>query len=205
MCRFLLIQSKNNNESTVILNRFADLAEKSMAPDGDRQADGWGVAWIDKDKKWRVFKSLNPIWQDRDLFEIIPNSNMFVVHARSASFAKHKNNIDFNQPYIQGSYAFVFNGLLRGVSLNIRGKIGAEKIWNLLKNELVNNSPQKALENLKKILKDNSREIFALNVGLADGNKIYSICNFKDFADYYQLYYHSETGLQFVCSEKIEF
>ncbi len=204
MCRFLLLKSNNLIDSSIVINKFADLAEKSRSPDGDRQADGWGVAWIGENNKWNVIKSLSPIWKDRKMFEKVPKCKLLVAHARSASFAKHKNNIEFNQPYVDGKYAFVFNGLLRGVSVpKVEGGIGSEKIWNLLKQELKNNPPVKALANLKKILTNNSKEIVALNIGISDAEKIYSLCEFSAFADYYQLYYHSYLDIELVCSEKI--
>src|SRR3989344_4992469 len=136
MCRFLLVKSKKLIKPQKLLLQFAQMAKKSRALDGDWQGDGWGVAY--KNQKWEIHKSLNPIWQDENTFNKFPKTDLFLVHARSASFPKDRGVIEFNQPFIYKNYAFVFNGLLRGVRLpmKVSGRIGAEKIWFLLKKYL---------------------------------------------------------------------
>src|SRR5437879_4414407 len=83
MCRFALIQSQQPIEPKPFLTAFAEMAEKSKAPDGDRQADGWGIAWLEGNR-WRSHKSLLPIWNDSKMFESFPKTSAFLVHARSA-------------------------------------------------------------------------------------------------------------------------
>jgi len=73
------------------------MCQRSHAPDGDWQGDWWGAAW-QIDKSWKIYKSLSPIWEDRDKFSTIPQTNLFVVHERSVGFPQHKNNLEFNQP-----------------------------------------------------------------------------------------------------------
>src|SRR4029078_7782559 len=125
----------------------------------------------------------------------------FVVHARSASFPNQKGIIEFNQPFIAGEYVFVFNGLLKGVSLpNMPGKIGAQKIWHLLQLKLKNNTPEAALEKVKATLMNNTREIIVLNMGLATNNNIYSLNYFTQHPEYYQLHECETHGVKIVCS-----
>ena len=153
MCRFLLVKSKKSVKPHKFLASFALMAKKSKAYDGDWQGDGWGIVWM-ANKKWNIFKSLSPIWEDEHKFPDFPSTTIFAIHARSASFPQHKNNLEYNQPFINDSTVFVFNGLLKGVNLpyKVPGIIGAQKIWFLLKHELKNNSPVKALVKVKNLL-----------------------------------------------------
>ena len=204
MCRFLLVKFDHSSEPQTLLSKFATMSQKSKALDGDWQGDGWGVAWLNEENMWQVKKSLSPVWEDTSVFPTIPSTRILVAHARSASFPHHKGVIEFNQPYISGKYAFVFNGLLRGVSLqNIPGKIGAEKIWSLLQQELKESAPQEALEKVKKLLIENSKEIVALNMGLATPEGIYSLNHFTKHPEYYSLHQWNEDSTKIICSETL--
>ena len=46
-----------------------------------------------------------------EAIHLAPETTRMLIHARSASFEKDKDNIDFNQPFLNSEYAFVFNGL----------------------------------------------------------------------------------------------
>lgn len=202
MCRFALVRSELQEKPEKTLRDFADMAKKSKALDGDWQGDGWGIAWL-QDGEWKEYKSLKPVWEDRDSFASFPKTNMFLVHARSASFPKDKGIIAFNQPYIYKQYAFVFNGLLQGVRLSVPGRIGAEKIWYLLKKNLDQDSPVVALQKTAELLRCNSRKINALNVGFSDQNKFYSFCYYTINPEYYNLQYAHLENTEILCSEQI--
>ena len=207
MCRFLLVKSEKLIKPKGLLIKFAEMAKKSRAHDGDRQDDGWGIALADNQKQWQLKKSLSPIWEEVNSFDEFPSTKIFVVHARSSSFPKDKGILEYNQPYIDGEYSFVFNGLLRGVSLSkVPGNIGAEKIWYLLKRELKKNNIHNALEKTKKMLLENSKEIIACNIGLATSKKgkIYSLCYFTKYPEYYQLYALKNQSLEIICSETLK-
>lgn len=206
MCRFLLVKSKKPIKPGELLIKFAQIAKSSRAYDGDRQDDGWGIAWVDNQKQWKLKKSLLPIWEEINCFKQFPATEIFVVHARSSSFKKDKGILEYNQPYINEEYSFVFNGLLKGVSLpNVPGNIGAQKIWYLLKKELKKNNPLNALEKTKKLLLKNSKEVIAFNVGLASlrKGKIYSLCYFTKYPQYYQLHVFKNQSLEIICSESL--
>jgi predicted glutamine amidotransferase len=205
MCRFLLASSEEKMNPKQLLETFAQACEKSIAPNGDLQEDGWGVAWLDKNNKWHSKKSLHPIWKDTDSFSSVPETRLLVVHARSATFPKEKGEITYNQPYISGNYCFVFNGALKGVTLTrpIPGKIGAQKIWWLLKEALERNSVADSLNKLKNFLEMHSREVTALNVGIATPDVIAAMCNYAKHPDYYSLNY-ADNGVKIICSEEIQ-
>ena len=205
MCRFLMFKSREPVPAGSLLDMFASMAERSRAPDGDRQADGWGVSWLDRELRWKARKSINPIWTETALFEEIPPGRLFLAHARSASFPSHKNILAFNQPFVDGRYAFVFNGLLKGVTLpRLAGIIGAQKIWSLLRALLEEYEPVAAIRMLVSVLERHAREIPALNIGVSDGEKLYVYCRDSHCPGYYHLRVRESPGMTLVCSESLE-
>lgn len=203
MCRFLLAKSNKPFQPKQLLTEFSTMAEKSKAFDGDWQGDGWGFSWLDKNNKWQLYRSLKPIWKDVQSFNRLGMTKMLAIHARSATFPQHKNVLEYNQPYIMGRNLFVFNGYLKGVSLIIPGRIGAEKIWNLLQDSLKEKKPVEAIEKVKNILKKNTKTIKALNIGFSDGKNIYALSYYTKHPEYYRLRYMRSRELSLISSEPI--
>lgn len=204
MCRFLLIRSVNKVKPDDYLTQFSKMCEKSRTPDGDRQTDGWGITWKENGS-WKVRKSLLPIWKDIKLFSNIPSTNLFMAHARSAGFRKDKGNISYNQPYITDSLAFVFNGMVRGVRIpfKLEGEIGAQKIFSLLKKELIFSTPVKSLQTVKKFMKKHSQIIEGMNIGLVKDDRLYALCEYASNKDYFSIRYFKNDYLTIVCSEAV--
>jgi predicted glutamine amidotransferase len=210
MCRFLMVKSRAPFDSRPWLEKFADMAEASRAPDGDRQADGWGVSWVNGDGGWHELKSVAPVWEERDAFASVPSCRILAIHARSASFPNHKGVLDYSQPFVEGRHAFVFNGLLKGVSLPARNDagIGSQRIWGLFRSLIGRDGGDSdgrgpaaiSLERLIGILERRSREVAALNIGLCDGSRIFAYCRFADYPSYYHLHALESPGLAAVCS-----
>lgn len=205
MCRFLLAKSREKQDSTQLLESFADMAKSSKAYDGDWQGDGWGASWWNGGK-WEQYVSLKPVWEDRTIFSFIPSTNLLVLHARSASFSKDEESIGYNQPFVQGKYAFVFNGLLKGVSIpySLEGSIGSQKIWSLVQKYLMKDSPKIALEKTVRELNKHTRFIQALNIGLSDGKNIYAYTQYATHPQYYHLGHSKSKETTIVVSEQIE-
>ena len=210
MCRFLVVKSSRSTNLQPILSSFIVMAKKSHAFDGDWQGDGWGYSWLDKNNNWKIYKSLLPIWQDTHLTSLpteivnqIYMSKILIVHARSASFPQHKNVIEYNQPYITEPYSYVFNGLLKGVSLSLPGSIGAQKIWNLLQEQIKKHRLENALERTKIILQKNCKELQAINIAFSDKKNIYTLCYYSKHEEYYQLHHYKESKFQFISSEPL--
>ncbi len=178
------------------------MCQESRTPDGGRQEDGFGIAYWDG-QKWRVFKSLQPIWQRSEIFKKIPPTKFLVAHARSAGLVEQKGNLDYNQPYVNKDLCFVFNGLIRGVSFktSIDGNIGAQKIFSLLqKNQ---SQPSAALKNTFHLLSNHSRKVEAFNVGLISQEKISLVCHYENHPEYFKLHYLKSTGRTTVCSARL--
>lgn len=232
MCRFVLIKSNKLIKPQLILEKFALMAKNSPAYDGDWQGDGWGISILTENNIWLTNKSLNPIWKDQQVFDSFPQTTTFIIHARSASFEHHKGEIEYNQPYVEEPYAFVFNGLLKKVMFKqkIPGKIGAQKLFYLL-NELLKkyksadthfvrlgmspdligkgtHSEQKnvyqAIEAFEQLLRANVGEIQACNIGLANKNNLYALNLFSKHPEYYRLHYLDTPDLKIISSGPLE-
>ncbi len=205
MCRFLLIKSKRKFNPQHFLTAFSQMCQKSRTPDGDLQNDGWGVAW-ETSGKWITKKSLNPIWKDNKLFPQLPETKILIVHARSAGFPDQKGIIEYNQPYIDDGLCFVFNGMLKGVRLNLPlfGKIGAQKIFSLIQLfKKQKKSLSQALDSVHKTLISHSRSIEGMNIGLSDGKSFYFLNQYPSFSDYFSLHYYHDKNMTLVCSAPI--
>ncbi len=202
MCRFLIVKSKKKIQPEELLKSFALACQKSIAPDGELQEDGYGIAWKN-DKSWQLKKSLAPIWEEQDLFERIPETNLFVAHARSAGFVKDKGNLDYNQPFIYKNLCFVFNGMIRKISLNLplEGEIGSQKLFSLIKSKLKKHKIGSALEEVKKLVLKKAKKVEGMNIGLIAGDNIYILCQYLNNQDYFSLYYFRNKNFTIVSSE----
>ena len=200
-----MMRSEAPLRPTDLLEKFADMASRSRSPDGDRQADGWGVAWLDEQGGWSIRKSPNPIWTETQDFSNIPPCQTLAAHVRSASFPDHKGVVEFNQPFLAGSYAFVFNGLLQGVSFPfpVEGRIGSQKTWSLLQQSINGGGPAAGMAALVSLLESRAREIQALIFGLVDGRRLFVYCRQTEAGPYYDLKIHRSPSLTLVCSEPL--
>lgn len=207
------------------------MCENSLAPDGDWQGDGWGIAWkennirvrplrrlrSDPESKWEIYKSLKPIWNDKSTFSNFPETNNFAVHARSAGFPQDKGIIEYNQPYVSDDMCFVFNGMIKGVKIDkpLIGKIGAQKIFSLIQNvilsdpELIEGESKdpyrisKALRTVDKLILASSQKILGMNIGLTKDNKFYILCEYDNNPTYFGIRFHQDAEISIVCSEPI--
>ncbi len=205
MCRFLLLATPATCDMRPFVMQFAHMCQRSTGLDGEGwQGDGWGVAWWNDHAGWQVQRSVAPIWTEMDTLQRLPPTRHLLVHARSASFAHHKGNIAYSQPYVCAPYAFVFNGFLKGIRFprRVPGTIGAEKIWSLVQEQLAQGAPpQQALATVYAVLARHSRNIQACNMGLSDGQK-YTFYNGNPHGRaYYQLHQAQHRALHMVCSE----
>lgn len=208
MCRFIVMQSKEKISVSELIFDFAKATEKCVSFDGDWQGDGWGMCWLNDNNKWMLYKSIAPIWEEEKNFTLAPPTTSLLVHARSASFEKHKNNLNFNQPYINNSYAYVFNGLIKGIRLPylVEGEIGAQKIWSLLQkylNEQARDKEESALVKLQETLLQYSKKIQAANIVFCNSYNIYCISIYNAFPDYYQLNIYNSEKLKIISSLKL--
>lgn len=202
MCRFLIVQSKKKIKPERLLKSFALICQKSKAPDGELQKDGYGIAWK-TGKSWQLKKSLAPIWEELNLFGKIPAVNLLAAHARSAGFAKDKDDLDYNQPFVDGSLCFVFNGMIRKIRLKLplAGKIGSQKLFSLIKHQIKKNTAATALRLIREIVLKHAEKVEGMNIGLVENNKIHALCQYTDNQDYFTLRFYQNRNLTMVSSQ----
>lgn len=210
MCRFILVKSKEKISSHEIHKAFAQMSRKSRALDDDWQGDGWGISYLDENNEWQIYKSLRPVWDEYELpiTKDLPKTNIFTIHARSASFPSERDYIEFNQPFGNDDYTFVSNVKISKVRLSkpVAGKTGSQKLWNLLKKDLQNGEVE-GLNNLQNFIKKVAGNIGALNIGVASKNSISALCLYgkNDIKpDYHKLVYSQTNDISIICSEPIE-
>jgi predicted glutamine amidotransferase len=180
------------------------MCQRSTSLEGDWQGDGWGIAWQQLSGEWQQYRSVAPIWTEMSVIAQLPSTHHVLVHARSASFAEHKDQVAYNQPYVHGSYAFVFNGLVKGVQLprRVPGAIGAQKIWYLIRQKLQQGAtPQEALQQVYTLLEQHSREIRACNLGVSNGQEYWVWNGNPTRNPYYALHHTVATDFRMVSSE----
>lgn len=203
MCRFLIVKSKQKINPSNLLNKFASACEQSIAPDGERQKDGFGVAWK-KEGEWLLSRSLLPIWEGKDLLNKVPETNFFAVHARGSGFERDRDNIDYNQPFVDDDLVFVFNGIIRKVKLRIplEGKIGSQKLFSLIKNLQKKQTLEIALTELKNLILKNSEKVEGMNIGLITDSQVSVLCQYDSNDKYYTLHYFENDDLLIISSEE---
>jgi predicted glutamine amidotransferase len=212
MCRFLAIKNTGSNYLQKDLEDFVSMCRESRTIEGDLQGDGWGVAWKNSRGEWQTYHSLNPIWDELDhLLQISGYAKELVVHARSASFDDYKDDISVNQPYLSKdkNRVFAFNGVVYKVKLKRRleGKIGAQKIFSLVNQEVEREySLEKEVNPLSSsfnLIKDNSESIKGFNCVLLNNNNLSVVSDYSVEGEYFKLYKTDLNGKIIVCSQQI--
>ncbi len=192
MCRLLFVQNKNKINISEHLTRFASIARNSK----EYQGHGWGCSYL-VNGEWIHYKNIKPIWED-DL-EQFGNSNRLIVHARSA-FEDKDIFVENNMPFYDNKYVFIFNGELRGVKIKADGRIGAEKIFNFIK-RFDKYGMEDALPKGINVIDKRSSYVRAMNIIIAEKNKVHYSSLFNEDAEYFQMYYKQSKDELIICSE----
>ncbi|MDH3689119.1 MAG: class II glutamine amidotransferase [Gammaproteobacteria bacterium] len=192
MCRLLCVKANKAFEIRPHLKIFAEIARRSK----EYQGHGWGCAWL-QGGQWKVYHNINPIWKD-DLGQF-DRSPLLIAHARSA-FRDEGICVENNMPFFDGHTMFMFNGELRGVRIKEHGRIGAEKIFNYVK-RFNHGDMLRALERGVSVIKKKTRYIRAMNIVMADTNKVYLSTLFNEDPEYFQMWSKRAGDMQLICSE----
>lgn len=193
MCRLLLLYSPDGVEPAAHLHRFRELSRNSR----EYQGHGWGCAWLDESRRWRLYHDIRPVWEDTD--PVFPRTPLFLAHARSA-FRDEGIAIENNMPFSDGQYVFLFNGELRGVRIREQGRIGAEKVFNYIK-RFDKGDMAAAVERAVAIIQKRSRYVRAMNFFLAGTESVHICSLFNEQPDYFQLREAEMGRVRVVCSD----
>ena len=192
MCRLLAVRSQNPFDPRDYLTRFAFIARNSK----EYQGHGWGCAWRDDGRTWKIYRNIRPVWED-DLSRF-PKTSLLVAHARSA-FEDRDICVENNMPFTDGERVFIFNGELRGVKIREEGRIGAEKIFNFIR-RFDSGDTLGALKKATVLIRNRTKQIRAMNIILAKENAIYLSTFFTGDEEYFTIRYKEGPELV-ICSE----
>ncbi|MDP6559584.1 MAG: class II glutamine amidotransferase [Candidatus Binatia bacterium] len=192
MCRLLLVKAAHPFVIQEQLERLAHISKNNK----EYQGHGWGCAYLE-DNMWRLYKNIKPIWED-DLSQF-GRSTLLLGHARSA-FKNEGITIENNMPFYDDPYVFIFNGELRGVRITEEGRIGGEKIFNVIK-RLNKGDMLKGLKTGVDLIQKRTKYVRALNVILADKTTAYVASVFNEDPDYFTMHYKQVPDRLLICSE----
>ena len=193
MCRLLVVKQQTPFACEPHLRAFAQIAQCSP----EYQGHGWGCAWLTRDGRWDVYKSIRPVWED-DLSSL-PDTTLLVAHARSA-FRNEGIAVENNMPFCDGRRVFAFNGELHGVRIRAPGRIGAEKIFNLVK-RCDRGDLGAALTPAAQLIAQRTRYVRAMNIILSDGRCVHVHSSFNEDPDYFTMFTRPLDRGFIVCSQ----
>jgi glutamine amidotransferase len=191
MCRLLTIKSEKPFTIKHHLQKFAEIAKNSK----EYQGHGWGCAYLDATDGWKLYKNINPVWQDD--FDQFGETRLLVVHARSA-FEDKDIVIENNMPFFDGRTVYIFNGELRGVKIREEGRIGAEKIFNYIR-RFDKGDTRQALEKAVGIIRKRTRRIRGMNIIMVNDAGIFVSSFFSEDEDYFTMSFKEDRELV-ICS-----
>jgi glutamine amidotransferase len=192
MCRLLFVESAEPFDMAGHLAPFAAISKNSK----EFQGHGWGCSWLTQDG-WKTYRNVRPVWED-DLSQFA-KTTLLLAHARSA-FRNEGVAVENNMPFTDGKTVFIFNGELRGVRIKAEGRIGAEKVYNFIR-QFDRGDPFEALKKAAAVIEKRTRNIKAMNIILSDGKRAWASSLFSEDPDYFTLRKKEAGGLRVVCSE----
>jgi len=116
MCRWLAYSGSPIRLEELLVKRDRSLIDQSLhARQGatTTNGDGFGVGWYGDDETPRLYRSVHPAWNDRNLREIAAgiSSPLFFAHIRaSTGTAIQETN---THPFRYGRWLWMHNGLIR--------------------------------------------------------------------------------------------
>jgi glutamine amidotransferase len=116
MCRWLAYSGSPIRLEELLVKRDRSLIDQSLhSREGatPTNGDGFGVGWYEEDEPPRVYRSVHPAWNDRNLKELAAgiSSRLFFAHIRaSTGTAIQETN---THPFRYGRWLWMHNGLIR--------------------------------------------------------------------------------------------
>ncbi len=191
MCRLLYLAGDSLPDCARTLNEFATACKNSR----EFQGHGYGISWKTKADSHSHHR-ICPIWENS--LPSLVGAQQVVAHARSA-FRDEGIVVENNMPFFADGITFAFNGELQGVRIREQGRIGAEKIFNVIRS-CYQGDWGAALRDAMKLITSRTRYVRAMNVLLADETRAYLYSDFSEAPEYFTLHVHKGRELA-VCSE----
>ena len=119
MCRWLAYSGSPIRLEELLLDRDHSLIDQSLHSRlgaTTTNGDGFGVGWYDDTDAPRLYRTVHPAWNDRNLRELAAgiSSHLFLAHIRSSTgSAIQETN---THPFRYGQWLWMHNGLIREFS-----------------------------------------------------------------------------------------
>ena len=116
MCRWIAYSGSPIRLEELLVKRDRSLIDQSLhSREGAEptNGDGFGVGWYDEGETPRLYRSVHPAWNDRNLRELAAgiSSHLFLAHIRaSTGTAIQETN---THPFRYGNRLWMHNGLIR--------------------------------------------------------------------------------------------
>jgi glutamine amidotransferase len=116
MCRWLAYSGSPIRLEELLVKRDRSLIDQSLHSRlgaTTTNGDGFGVGWYEEGEPPRVYRSIHPAWNDRNLRELAAgiSSPLFLAHIRaSTGTAIQETN---THPFRYGQWLWMHNGLIR--------------------------------------------------------------------------------------------
>src|SRR5215204_7246199 len=116
MCRWLAYSGSPIRLEELLVKRDRSLIDQSLhSREGatPTNGDGFGVGWYEAGEPPRVYRSVHPAWNDRNLKELAAgiSSHLFFAHIRaSTGTAIQETN---THPFRYGNWRWMHDGLIR--------------------------------------------------------------------------------------------
>ena len=197
MCRWLAYSGSPIRLEELLLNRDRSLIDQSLHSRlgaTTTNGDGFGVGWYDDSDTPRLYRSVHPAWNDRNLRELAAgiSSHLFLSHIRaSTGTAIQETN---THPFRYGRWLWVHNGLIRefprmrrelvlaiddSLFTSIEGTTDSETMFYLALTFGLESDPVAAVERMVGFVEETGRKHgvehpLQMTIGTTDGQSVYA-------------------------------
>src|SRR6188472_2038427 len=197
MCRWLAYSGSPIRLEELLLKRDRSLIDQSLNSRlgaTTTNGDGFGVGWYDDSDTPRLYRSVHPAWNHRNLRELAAgiSSRLFLAHIRaSTGTAIQETNA---HPFRHGRWLWMHNGLIREFPLlkrelllavddslftSIEGTTDSEAMFYLALTFGLESDPVGAVERMVGLVEATGQRLgvqqpIQMTIGASDGQCVYA-------------------------------
>ncbi len=226
MCRWLAYSGSPIRLEELLVKRDRSLIDQSLhSREGatPTNGDGFGVGWYEEGEPPRVYRSVHPAWNDRNLRELAAgiSSHLFFAHIRaSTGTAIQETN---THPFRYGNWLWMHNGLIREFPRmrrelvlaiddtlfdSIEGTTDSETMFYLALSFGLEDDPVAAVERMVGFVEDTGRrhgveQPVQMTIATTGGNSLYAF-RYSSEGDSRSLYFSTRMDSLKATYPKIE-
>ncbi len=197
MCRWLAYSGSPIRLEELLLKRDRSLIDQSLHSRlgaTTTNGDGFGVGWYDETSTPRLYRSVHPAWNDRNLRELAAgiSSGLFLAHIRaSTGTAIQETNA---HPFRHGQWLWMHNGLIQefprmkrdlllavddSLFASIEGTTDSEAMFYLALTFGLESDPIAAVERMVGFVEETARRHgvehpLQMTIGTSDGSSLWA-------------------------------